>query len=103
MLLNSDGCARSANDRAFFLQFGAVVGETLVDHKQKGNVLQIIPFASIVFALVVAVLVLIRERRMRLALQLILRRLISKWRACENTQVDDCDSHRNADFGERRM
>jgi hypothetical protein len=54
-------------------------------------------------ALLVAVISLMRERQFRLALQAILKRLISKWRADENTQVDDPGRHRNVDSGKRRM
>ena len=50
----------------------------------------VIGFVSV--TLLLAVVALARERKLRLALQLILQQLIQKWRSNENTHVGrDCD------------
>ncbi len=54
----------------------------------------VVGFVSV--ALLLAVVALARERKLRLALQLILQRLIQKWRSNENTQVGRNGDDRNS-------
>ena len=69
----------------------------------EGDTLANILLGLVVLALVAATISLLRERRLRLALQTILQRLISKWRAHENSKDDDRGGHRNIDSGGHRM
>ena len=60
---------------------------------------------SLSLALLVAVVVLLRERRLRLALQRLVHRLLSLWRSDERSQTDEIDrlcvwrSDRSLPFG----
>ncbi|MDP7019568.1 MAG: hypothetical protein QGG36_27475 [Pirellulaceae bacterium] len=61
----------------------------------------VLAFVSV--ALLLAVVALIKERRLRLALQDILRRLINRWRSYANTQTDPHADRRSADVDGDRV
>jgi hypothetical protein len=50
-----------------------------------------------------SVVTLIKERRLRLALQQLLARLLIRWRSHANTQVPEHPDRRDADAGGDRM
>lgn len=55
----------------------------------------VLAFVSV--ALLLAIVALIKERRLRLTLQDILRRLINRWRSHANTESDPSSDRRDAD------
>jgi hypothetical protein len=55
----------------------------------------VLTFVSV--ALLLAIIALIKERRLRLALQQILKRLIDRWRTHANTHTSSHTDHRNPD------
>ena len=70
----------------------------------KGGVtLAYVVLAFVSVALLLAIASLIKERRLRLALQDILRRLIHRWRSHVHTQTDSHIPNRDADRDSDRM
>ena len=70
-------------------------------YKEKTLTYVVLAFVSV--ALLLAIVALIKERRLRLALQDILRRLINHWRSYANTQTDHRADRRDADAGGDRV
>jgi hypothetical protein len=62
-----------------------------------GVLLAYVTLAFVSVALLLAVVALIKERRLRLALQGILRRMIDRWRNHETAQNHDHSCRRNVD------
>jgi hypothetical protein len=65
--------------------------------RKKESPLTYVVLAFVSVALLLAVVALIKERRLRLALQDILKRLINHWRSYANTQADPHADRRSAD------
>jgi hypothetical protein len=61
----------------------------------------VLTFVSV--ALLLSVVTLIKERRLRMALQQILTRLLIRWRSHANTQVPEKPDRRDADAGGDRV
>jgi hypothetical protein len=71
--------------------------------RKKENPLTYVVLAFVSVALLLAVVALIKERRLRLALQDILRRLINRWRSYANTQDDPHADRRSVDIDGDRV
>jgi hypothetical protein len=70
---------------------------------KEGAALAHIVLASVSFALLLAIVALIKERRLRLALQDILRRLIYRWRNHATTPTHSRTDRHNSDANDGRM